>query len=94
MRTIDLGDRRMYSGETAREIVEDIQSRGIFVAELPLEDYIAQTKALALKFHGVELDISGDTVEDRCENLLQSILDAGLGRIVAQDGVGESNKRE
>ena len=94
MRTIDLGDRRMYSGETAREIVEDIQSRGIFVAELPLEDYMAQTKALALKFHGVELDISGDTVEDRCENLLQSILDAGLGRIVAQDGLEESSSRE
>ena len=94
MRTIDLGDRRMYSGETAREIVEDIQSRGIFVAELPLEDYMAKTKALALKYHGVELDISGATVEDRCENLLQSILRAGLGRIVSQDGNEESSKSE
>ena len=92
-KTIDLGDRRMYSGETAKEIVEDIQSCGIFVAELSLEDYLAQTKALALKFHGVELDISGDTLEDRCENLLQSILDFGLGRIVSQDGVEESSKR-
>lgn len=93
MRTIDLGDRRMYSGETARGIVEDIQSWGIFVADLPLEDYLAQTKELALKFHGVELDISGETTEDRCENLLQSILDAGLGRIVSRGGVGESSKR-
>ena len=88
MRTIDLGDRRRYSGETARGIVEDIQSRGVFVAELPLEDYIADTKAMALKHHGVELDISGETVEDRCENLLQSILDAGLGRIVSQGRCG------
>ena len=94
MRTIDLGDRRMYSGETAREVVEDIQSWGIFVADLPLEDYLAQTKELALKFHGVELDISGESLEDRCESLLQSILDAGLGRIVSQDGVEERSKRE
>lgn len=48
---------------------------------------------MALRYHGVESDISGDTVEDRCENLLQSMLDAGLGRIVSQDGVEESSKR-
>ena len=94
MRTIDLGNRTTYAGETAREILEDIKSRAIFTAELPLEVYIAETKAIALKWHGVELDISGDSVEDRCENLLQSMLDAGLGTIVFQDGMEESSKEE
>ena len=84
MRTIQMGDGRMYSGETAQEIVQDMQTSTMFAAELPLEDYLVSMKSLALEFNGVELDISGDTIEHRCENLLQSVLDGGLARIVSK----------
>ena len=74
---IEMRDGRRFEG-TPVQIVQAMKSIAFGVDRLGLSEYIDWVAAQALKFEGVELDVTGKDEETKSDALVHAMLDAGL----------------
>jgi hypothetical protein len=75
--TIEMRDGRRFEG-TAVQIVQAMQAIAFGVQRLSLSEYIDWVAVQALKFETVELDVAGDSEQEKAEALVRAMIDAGL----------------
>ena len=75
----------MHSGQTARQVIEDMHERAIFLADQSMDEYLIGLRDRGKEFYGVSLDLDGDTLDERCESMLASILEHGLAVTIPEE---------
>ena len=74
-----------HSGQTARQVIEDMHERAIFLADQSTDEYLIGLRDRGKEFYGVSLDLEGDTLDERCESMLASILKHRLAVTIPEE---------
>ncbi|MXY68403.1 MAG: hypothetical protein F4Y47_07570 [Acidobacteriia bacterium] len=74
-----------HSGQTARQVIEDMHERAIFLADQSTDEYLIGLRDRGKEFYGVSLGLEGDTLDERCESMLASILKHGLAVTIPEE---------
>ena len=81
--TIELiSDNACFYGNTAIEAVEDIRKSAYFERGVPLEIYIDHLVNLINTRPGYDIQITGKTVEEKAESLINELCHAGIFKSV------------
>ena len=81
--TIELiSDNACFYGNTAAEAVEDIRKSAYFERGVPLEAYIDHLVKLINTRPGFEIKVTGETVEENAESLINELCRVGIFKSV------------
>ncbi|NUO50454.1 MAG: hypothetical protein HOV80_16490 [Polyangiaceae bacterium] len=72
-------DGRVFQG-TARQIVRAMQDLAFAAQDFTMPDYIDWVVANARKFEDVELDVKGESDDERAASLIEEMIRTGLTR--------------
>ena len=77
-----LSDNACFYGNTAAEAVEDIRKSAYFERGVPLETYIDHLVNLINTRPGFEINVTGKTVEEKAQSLINELCHAGIFKSV------------
>ena len=77
-----ISDNACFYGKNAVEAVEDIRKSAYFERGVPLEVYIEHLVKLINTRPGFEIKVSGETVEEKAESLINELCRAGIFKSV------------
>ena len=81
--TIELiSDNACFYGNTAAEAVEDIRKSAYFERGVSLETYIDHLVNLINTRPGYDIQITGETVEEKAQSLINELCHAGIFKSV------------
>ena len=66
------------TGNSAREILDELREGGIFTAEMTLDAYLQFLARNASFFAGAEVSVVGETLDERAQSVFDGLLAAGL----------------
>lgn len=69
-------EERIFQG-TAKQIVQAMQRTAIFAAHLSLDEYVSWCAENAGRM-GLDVKVTGDTIEDRCASLVDEMVRVGF----------------
>ena len=74
-----------HFGQTARQVIEDMHGRAIFLADQSTDEYLSGLRDRGKEFYRVSLDLEGDTLDERCESMLALMLKHGLAVTIPEE---------
>ncbi|MDE0105396.1 MAG: hypothetical protein OXN89_23715 [Bryobacterales bacterium] len=66
------------TGDTAREILDELREGGIFTAEMTLDAYLQSLARNAGLFAGANISAAGATLDERAQSVFDGLVAAGL----------------
>ncbi len=73
-----ISDNACFYGNTAAEAVEDIRKSAYFEKGVPMETYIEHLVKLINTRPGYDIQITGKTVEEKAQSLINELCHAGI----------------
>ena len=77
-----ISDNACFYGNTAAEAVEDIRKSAYFEKGVPMETYIEHLVKLINTRPGYDIQITGKTVEEKAQSLINELCHAGIFKSV------------